>query len=108
MSWSGADINSLYPHAMKQPKLQKNFRTFAVEQRNGTVLHHAVIQHSSFLETNEMRAWCTKMFGLPGYRIDTMSVAWDWSYDIEAHLGHVDQFRFGEEKHLMMFLLRFS
>jgi hypothetical protein len=49
-----------------------------------------------------MATWCYKTFGAAGYNPCNMQTVWDYQYDPDYI------FWFGEEKHLMMFILRWS
>ena len=56
----------------------------------------------SFAELEEMAEWCYDTFGPQGYNQSTMQSAWDFQNDPDYI------FWFREEKHLMMFILRWS
>lgn len=55
-----------------------------------------------FTELEEMAQWCWDTFGPCGYRHDTMRTVWNYRSDPDY------LFWFDEEKHLMMFILRWS
>lgn len=68
----------------------------------GETFHYANPVMYSFDELEKALRWCQKTFGSPGYRVDTMKTV--WNYDVDS--GYV--FWFGEEKDLMLFILRWS
>jgi hypothetical protein len=68
----------------------------------GETLHYANPIMYSFAELEEMAEWCYKTFGATGYNPCTMQTVWGYQYDPDYI------FWFGEEKHLVMFILRWS
>jgi hypothetical protein len=68
----------------------------------GETLHYANPIMYSFDEIFEMAKWCWNTFGSMGYRHETMTTVWDYQSDPDY------VFWFGEEKHLTMFILRWS
>jgi hypothetical protein len=68
----------------------------------GETLHYANPIMYSFTELAEMEWWCWQTFGDPGHRRETMHTVWDY----QTTPDYI--FWFGEEKHLMMFILRWS
>ena len=56
----------------------------------------------SFTELEEMAQWCWDTLGPCGYRPETMRTVWNY----QAEPDYI--FWFEEEKHLMMFILRWS
>jgi hypothetical protein len=67
-----------------------------------TPYHYANPIMYSFAELEEMAEWCYDTFGPQGYNQSTMQSAWDFQNDPDYI------FWFREEKHLMMFILRWS
>ena len=67
-----------------------------------TPYHYANPIMYSFAELEEMAYWCHDTFGHRGYRQNTMELVWDFNADPDYI------FWFKEEKHLMMFILRWS
>lgn len=81
----------------------KRIRTFVrgrVKYR--TPLYYADPIMYSFAELEEMVDWCYATFGECGYRISSMETVWSY----QAEPDYI--FWFGEEKHLMLFILRWS
>lgn len=68
----------------------------------GDTFHYANPIMYSYSELAKMRNWCWETFGNPGYHMETMSTVWDFHADPDF------VFWFGEEKHLMLFVLRWS
>ena len=56
----------------------------------------------SFTELEEMAQWCWDTFGPCGYHQETMQTVWNYRSDPDYI------FWFKEEKHLTMFILRWS
>lgn len=56
----------------------------------------------SFTELEEMAQWCWDTFGPCGYHQETMRTVWNY----QAEPDYI--FWFAEEKHLTMFILRWS
>ena len=76
--------------------------THFVGHRHGALLYYADPIKYSFAELEEMVDWCFATFGESGHRINSMETV--WSYQAEPDY----LFWFGEEKHLMLFILRWS
>jgi len=79
----------------------KRIGTFVLDHKR-TPLHFANPIMYSFAELEEMVDWCYATFGDRGYRISSMETIWNY----QAEPDYV--FWFGEEKHLMLFILRWS
>ena len=83
----------------------RRIRTFQRESKlyiDKTPYHYADPIMYSFAELEEMAYWCHDTFGPRGYRQHTMELVWDFNADPDYI------FWFKEEKHLMMFKLRWS
>jgi hypothetical protein len=82
---------------------QRRISTFSRESKIfRETFHYANPIMYSYAELAQMRDWCWKTFGAPGHDIDTMKTTWDFSADPDVI------FWFGEEKNLMLFILRWS
>lgn len=81
----------------------RRIATFSRENKIfGDTFHYANPIMYSYDELAKMRNWCWETFGTPGYNMETMTTVWDF----HAYPDFV--FWFGEEKHLMLFILRWS
>ena len=85
----------------------KRIDTFVLDRKkymsdDRTLSHCANPIMYSFTELEEMVDWCYTTFGDRGYRPSTMETVWNY----QAEPDYV--FWFGEEKHLMLFMLRWS
>lgn len=67
-----------------------------------TPYHYANPIMYSFAELEEMAKWCWATLGPAGYNQCNMQTVWDYQSDPDYI------FWFREEKHLMMFILRWS
>ena len=103
MSLRGARATSVWIDDFGFEPIPRRIATFTKESKIfGETMHYADPIMYSFEELSEASAWCYKTFGSPGYRHDTMTTVWDYQYDPDYI------FWFREEKHLMMFILRWS
>jgi len=83
----------------------KRINTFVRNHKlydEGKPLHYADPIMYSFAELEEMVDWCYATFGECGYRISSMETVWSY----QAEPDYI--FWFGEEKHLVLFILRWS
>jgi hypothetical protein len=81
----------------------RRIATFTKESKIfGETFHYANPIMYSFDELVDAAKWCFQTFGGPGQDQDTMKTVWDYS----TEGGYT--FWFGEEKHLMLFVLRWS
>lgn len=83
----------------------KRIRTFVRDRQGrggGKLLHYADPIMYSFAELVEMVDWCCATFGGCGYRVNSMETVWSYQADPDYI------FWFSEEKHLMLFILRWS
>jgi len=79
--------------------------------------HYAIPSGYSFAEKVEIVEWCCETFGMPGYRVESMHTVWDYQKNPglktapNARYFYSDAeyfFWFSEEKHMMLFILRWS
>jgi len=83
----------------------RRIHTFIGDTRlliNQTPYHYANPIMYSFEELNEAAKWCFDTFGHPGHNQETMQTVWNY----QSSPDYI--FWFGEEKHLVMFILRWS
>ena len=103
MSLRGANVTSVWIDDFAFEPTPRRIATFTKESKIfGETIHYANPIMYSFDELFEMAKWCWATFGESGYRQDTMTTIWDYRSDPDY------VFWFGEEKHLMMFILRWS
>jgi hypothetical protein len=103
MSLHGARATSVWIDDFGFEPAAKRIATLTRESKIfGETLHYANPIMYSFAELEEMATWCYKTFGAAGYNPCNMQTVWDYQYDPDYI------FWFGEEKHLMMFILRWS
>lgn len=81
----------------------KRITTFQLESKIFHQVHHYAnpIMYS-FAELEEMVKWCHTTFGPRGYNSNNMQTAWDYNCEPDY------MFWFSDEKHLMLFILRWS
>jgi hypothetical protein len=103
MSLRGAKVTGIW---IDELAFESTARRIATSTREspifGEVYYYANPIMYSFEELSEAAKWCYETFGSPGYRPETMTTVWEYSLDS----GYI--FWFKEEKHLMMFILRWS
>ena len=103
MSLHGARATSVWIDDFGFEPAAKRIATLTRENKIfGETLHYANPIMYSLAELEEMATWCYKTFGATGYNPCNMQTVWDYQYDPDYI------FWFGEEKHLMMFILRWS
>ena len=103
MSLHGDRVTSVWIDDFGFEPAPKRIATLTRESKIfGETLHYANPIMYSFDEMLEMAKWCWATFGATGYNQETMRTVWNY------RLGSDYVFWFGEEKHLMMFILRWS
>lgn len=83
----------------------RRIATFTVDSKlliDKTPYHYANPIMYSFEELSQAAKWCFDTFGEAGYNQETMQTVWNYQPSPDF------LFWFGEEKHLMMFILRWS
>lgn len=81
----------------------KRIQTFTLESKTfQETLHYADPILYSYAELGEMVKWCYSTFGNAGHDVDKMHTVWDFKVDPDY------MFWFGDEKNLMLFILRWS
>lgn len=105
MSLSGARATNVWLDDFAFEPTPRRIATFTKESKiliDKTPYHYANPIMYSFAEMEEMAKWCCKTFGASGYDQDTMRTVWNYRSDPDY------VFWFMEEKHLMLFILRWS
>ena len=103
MSLHGARATSVWIDDFGFEPAAKRIATLTRESKIfGETLHYANPIMYSFDEMFEMAKWCWATLGPAGYNQCNMQTVWDYQSDPDYI------FWFGEEKHLMMFILRWS
>lgn len=106
MSLRGAKVTGVWVDEMGFEPAARRIHTFQRDRSklyvDKTPYHYANPIMYSFAEMEEMAYWCHDTFGPRGYRQNTMELIWDFNADPDYI------FWFKEEKHLMMFILRWS
>ena len=103
MSLHGARATSVWIDDFGFEPAAKRIATLTRESKIfGETLHYANPIMYSFKEMDEMAYWCHDTFGDRGYRQHTMELIWDFNADPDYI------FWFGDEKNLMLFILRWS
>ena len=84
-------------------KGSKRITTFQLESKIFRQTHYYAnpIMYS-FAELEEMAKWCHDTFGPRGFNQNNMQTAWEYNCDPDY------MFWFSDEKHLMLFILRWS
>lgn len=92
-----------YDSSIKFGSSPRRISTFTKESKIfGETHYYADPIMYSFDELAQATKWCFETFGEPGYNQNTMKTTWNYSNEY----GYL--FWFGEEKYLMLFLLRWS
>jgi hypothetical protein len=103
MNLHGARATSVWIDDFGFEPSRRRIATFTKQSKIfGETFHYADPIMYSFEELSEAAKWCYETFGSPGYRPETMTTVWEYSLDSDYI------FWFKEEKHLMMFILRWS
>jgi hypothetical protein len=103
MNLSGVKATSVWLDDFAFEPAQRRISTFTKESKIfGETFHYANPIMYSFEEMEEMAYWCHDTFGPRGYRQHTMELVWDFNADPDYI------FWFSEEKHLTLFILRWS
>lgn len=103
MNLRGAKATSVWLDDFAFEPSQRRIATYTRESPIfGEVYYYANPIMYSFEELYEATKWCLETFGVYGYRPNMMKTVWNY----ESHPDYT--FWFGEEKHLVMFILRWS
>ena len=105
MSLHGVKATSVWIDDFGFEPTPRRIATFTKDNKlliDKTPYHYANPSMYSFTELEEMAQWCWDTFGPCGYRHDTMRTVWNYRSDPDYI------FWFDEEKHLVMFILRWS
>jgi hypothetical protein len=103
MSLHGVKVTGVWIDEMGFEPVARRIQTFTRESKIFHQTHYYAnpIMYS-FAELEEIAYWCHDTFGPRGYRQHTMELVWDFNADPDYI------FWFKEEKHLVMFILRWS
>lgn len=104
MSLRGVNAtNAIVDEWWKDQSAQRRIATFTRESKIFHQTHYYAnpIMYS-FAELETMAEWCHETFGPRGYNQNNMHTAWDCTNDPDYI------FWFSDEKHLMLFILRWS
>jgi hypothetical protein len=101
MNLRGAKVTGVWIDEFAFEPTSRRIHT-SIKESFGETLHYASPIMYSFKEMAEMAHWCHDTFGGRGYRQHIMELTWDFNSDPDYI------FWFREEKHLMMFILRWS
>ena len=105
MSLHGVRATSVWLDEFGFEPAQRRIDTFTKDTKlliDKTPYHYANPIMYSFTELEEMAQWCWDTFGPCGHHQETMRTVWNYRSDPDY------VFWFDEEKHLMMFILRWS
>lgn len=102
MNLSGARATTVILDDVPFELADRRIATFTRDTNLFITYHYANPIMYSFTELEEMAQWCWDTFGPCGYRPETMRTVWNY----QAEPDYI--FWFEEEKHLMMFILRWS
>lgn len=104
MSLRGANAHSVWIDEVFafEPE-PKRIATFTKESKIfRDTFHYASPIMYNYTELAEMRKWCWEIFGDPGYHTHDMKTTWDYTNYPDCI------FWFSDEKHLTMFILRWT
>jgi hypothetical protein len=105
MNLHGAKATSVWIDDFGFESAARRIATFTKDTKlliDKTPYHYANPIMYSFTELEEMAQWCWDTFGPCGHHQETMRTVWNYRSDPDY------VFWFDEEKHLMMFILRWS
>jgi hypothetical protein len=102
MNLRGARTASVWLDEYGFESTPRRIATFTKDSKLLIPYHYANPIMYSFTELEEMAQWCWDTFGPCGHRQETMRTVWNYQS------GPDYVFWFDEEKHLMMFILRWS